>query len=161
MFGNRLKKGFSDRSRLLETPQQRGRRHMKRLSAITLALLAGLAFQGQAAQPAHAGSFTVTVTPKGKKAEAISKGMSRWSKIRERINRARVNQNGSGNTANLSQSGSGNNLGVYQRGTGHSATASQDGNNNTLGIFQFGKNTSTNTSQTGNGETSFIFQGGW
>jgi hypothetical protein len=128
---------------------------------MTLALLAALATAGHVTQPAQAGSITVTITPKGKKAEAISKGLSRWSKVRDRINRARVEQNGSGNTANLSQSGSGNNLGVFQRGTGHSATASQDGNNNTLGIFQFGKNTSTNTSQTGDGKASFIFQGGW
>jgi hypothetical protein len=134
---------------------------MKRLTAMTLALLAGLATASHVTQPAEAGSITIKVTPKGKKAEAISKGLNRWSKVRDRINNARVEQNGNGNTAQLSQSGSGNNLGVFQHGSGHTATASQDGNNNTLGIFQFGKNTSTNTSQTGNGQTSFIFQGGW
>lgn len=134
---------------------------MKRLTAVTLALLAGMATASHVTQPAEAGSITIKVTPKGKKAEAISKGLNRWSKVRDRINRARVEQNGSGNTANLSQSGSGNNLGVFQHGSGHTATASQDGNNNTLGIFQFGKNTSTTTSQTGNGKASFIFQGGW
>jgi hypothetical protein len=134
---------------------------MKRLTAMTLALLAGLATASHVTQPAEAGSITIKATPKGKKAEAISKGLNRWSKVRNRINNARVEQNGNGNTANLSQRGSGNNLGVFQHGSGHTATASQDGNNNTLGIFQFGKNTSTNTSQTGNGQTSFIFQGGW
>jgi hypothetical protein len=134
---------------------------MKRLTAMTLALLAGMATASHVTQPAEAGSITIKVTPKGKKAEAISKGLNRWSKVRDRINNARVEQNGNGNTAQLSQSGSGNNLGVFQHGSGHTATASQDGNNNTLGIFQFGKNTSTNTSQTGNGQTSFIFQGGW
>ncbi len=134
---------------------------MKRMTAMTLALLAGLATAGHVTEPAQAGSITIKVTPKGKKAEAISKGLNRWSKVRNRINNARVEQNGSGNTAHLSQSGNGNNVAVFQRGTGHSATASQDGNNNTLGIFQFGKNTSTNTSQTGDGKASFIFQGGW
>lgn len=130
------------------------------VSAAFLALSLGLAPMYIPA-PADAGSFTVKLTPKGKRAEKVQKGLERWAQIRQRRNEARVEQSGNGNSAELSQNGGGNWLGVFQRGSGHSATASQDGNNNTLGIFQFGKNTSTNTSQTGNGQFSLIFQGGW
>jgi hypothetical protein len=127
-----------------------------------LALMIGLTPLAFAPAPAEAGgSVTVTVTPKGKGAKAVKKGLTVLSKVQERRNQVRVQQNGSGNGAYVSQNGSGNWLGVFQRGSGHSATASQDGNSNTLGIFQFGKNTSTSTTQTGNGKVGLIFQGGW
>ncbi len=113
------------------------------------------------AAPADAGSVTIKVTPKGNKGEKLLRGFERLSRIPDRRNKARVEQNGGGNSAEVSQQGQGNRLGVFQRGSGHSAIASQDGDNNTLGIFQFGKNTSTNTTQTGNGKSSLIFQRGW
>jgi hypothetical protein len=111
--------------------------------------------------PADAGSVTIAVKPKGKSAKVVEKGLTLLSRIQERRNRARIDQNGSGNTALVSQHGAGNTVGVFQRGRGHTAVASQDGDDNTLGIFQFGKNTTTNTSQTGNGRVGLIFQGGW
>lgn len=127
-----------------------------------LALMIGFAPVFYANAPAQAGgSVTVKLTPKGKQAKAIKKGLSFWSRVKERRNRARVDQRGGNNGAYVSQNGSGNSLGVFQRGSGHTATASQDGNNNTLGIFQFGKNTSSNVSQTGDGKFGLIFQGGW
>jgi hypothetical protein len=123
-----------------------------------LSMLIGLA---PMAAPVHAGSFTIKVTPTGKRADALQKGLDRLSAARARINQARIKQTGTGNSATATQNGSGNGLLVVQRGSGHSATVSQDGDNNRLGVFQFGKNTSTNTTQTGNGESGLIFQGGW
>jgi hypothetical protein len=111
--------------------------------------------------PADAGSVTVTVKPKGKSAKVVKKGLTVLSKIQARRNRARAEQNGSGNTALVSQHGEGNTLGVFQRGSGHTAIASQDGDDNTLGIFQLGKGTTTDTRQTGDGRVELIFQGGW
>lgn len=133
----------------------------KRLEAVLLAVSIGAAPLYTTTQAEAGGSVTVTVTPKGKKAEKIRRGLDRWAAARERRNAARIEQRGYGNTAEASQSGNGNTLGVYQRGKGHSATASQDGNNNALGVFQFGRNTSTTTSQTGDGQTKLIFQAGW
>ena len=117
-----------------------------------------------ATAPAHAGgSFTVEITPKGKGAQKLEKGLSIWSRIRERRqargNNANVDQRGSNNSAQVGQSGSGNNALVVQRGKGHSADVSQSGNNNALGVFQFGKNTSSSTTQTG-GQSGLIFQFG-
>lgn len=129
--------------------------------AAALALVIGVTPVMNAPSPAMAGgSFTVEISPKGKRADAWRKGLSFWSRLRERRNRARVEQRGDNNSAYVGQSGSGNSVGVFQRGSGHSATVSQEGDNNALGVFQFGKNTSTTTSQTG-GQTGLIFQGGW
>ncbi len=133
-------------------------RHWK---AAAMALLMGVTPAIYTSAPANAGSVTIKVTPKGKPAKAVKKGLTFLSRVQEARNRVRVEQYGSDNGAYVSQSGGGNWLGVFQRGSGHTATASQDGNNNTLGIFQFGKNTSTNTAQTGDGEFGLIFQGGW
>jgi major curlin subunit len=133
--------------------------------AAALAALIGVAPVVTATAPAQAGgSFTVQITPKGKGAEKLEKGLSIWSKLRDRRearrNRANVDQKGSNNAAYVGQSGNGNNALVVQRGKGHSASVSQSGDNNALGVFQFGKNTSSNTTQTG-GQSGLIFQGGW
>ncbi len=135
---------------------------MNRTQWIVPALVAaiGLTPLCQAA-PAKAGSITVTVTPKGKKAEKLKAGLERLGELQALRNRARVDQKGSANSASVSQDGSGNWLGVFQRGRGHTAVASQDGNNNAMGVFQFGKNTSTKTAQTGDGQVGLIFQAGW
>jgi hypothetical protein len=129
--------------------------------AAALAALIAIAPAITATAPANAGgSFTIAITPKGKKAEKLQKGLSVLSKIHEARNRAKVDQKGSNNAAYLGQSGNGNNALVVQRGKGHSASVSQSGNNNALGVFQFGKNTSSSTTQTG-GQSGLIIQGGW
>lgn len=133
--------------------------------AAALATLIGAAPVLTATAPAHAGgSVTIAITPKGKGAEKLEKGLSMWSRLRARReawrNRANVDQKGSNNAAQVSQSGNGNDVLVFQRGKGHSASVSQSGDNNALGVFQFGKNTSSSTTQTG-GQSGLIFQGGW
>jgi hypothetical protein len=132
--------------------------------AAAFAALIGATTVLTASAPAHAGSFTIEITPKGKGAEKLEKGLSIWSRIRDRRqarrNHANVDQRGSNNSAQVGQSGSSNNALVVQRGKGHSADVSQSGNNNALGVFQFGKNTSSSTTQTG-GQSGLIFQGGW
>lgn len=133
------------------------------LYATALACLIGAAvLLPLASAPAEAGSVTVKITPKTKiGTKMVEKGLTVVTKAQERHNAERIDQKGSGNSAEVSQSGDGNTLGVFQRGKGHTATASQDGNDNTLGIFQFGRNTSTTADQTGNGKTGLIIQGGW
>ena len=131
------------------------------LRAMAIACLIGIAPVGYASAPAAAGGVTITITPKGKSAKAVKKGLTVLTRIQERRNAARIDQKGNGNSAVVSQTGNDNTIGIFQRGSGHTATASQDGNNNTLGIIQFGKNTSTTASQTGNGKTGIIIQGGW
>jgi hypothetical protein len=127
--------------------------------AAALAVLIG--FAPVATAPAYAGgSFTVQITPKGKGAQKLEKGLSVLSKLQEARNRAKVDQKGSNNAAYVGQSGNSNNALVVQRGKGHSADVSQSGNNNALGVFQFGKNTSSSTTQTG-GQSGLIIQGGW
>lgn len=138
---------------------------MKYWKAAALAVLIGAMPVLIATAPAYAGgSFSIEITPKGKGAEKLEKGLGIWSRIRETRqawrNRANVDQRGSDNAAYVSQSGNGNNALVFQRGTGHSASVSQSGDNNALGVFQFGRNTSSSTTQTG-GQTGLIFQGGW
>lgn len=129
--------------------------------AAALATLIGFTPVVAATVPAHAGgSFTIAITPKGKKAEKLQKGLSVLSKIQQARNQAKVDQKGSNNAAYVDQSGNGNNALVVQRGKGHSASVSQSGNNNALGIIQFGKNTSSSTTQTG-GQSGLIIQGGW
>lgn len=137
---------------------------MKSWKTAALAALIGIMPALTAPAPAHAGSFTIEITPNGKGAEKLEKGLSVWSRIRETRqalrNRANVDQRGRNNAAYVSQSGNGNDALVVQRGEGHSASVSQSGDNNALGVFQFGKNTSSNTTQTG-GQSGLIFQGGW
>lgn len=132
--------------------------------AAALTALIGAAPVLTTSMPVEAGSFTVEITPKGKAAERLEKGLAVWSKLREKRrawrNRARIDQAGSNNAAQVGQNGSGNAALIVQRGKGHSAKVSQSGDDNTLGIFQFGKNTSTTTFQ-GGGENSLILQGGW
>jgi len=134
---------------------------MKRKHAILCAVALMLAAAPITTAPVEAGgSFTFSYTPDGKKAKALKRGLTKWSRFRDRVNSARVKQRGRNNSAHLGQSGDGNTVGVYQRGSGHSASASQTNGGNTLGIFQFGKNTSTDVTQNG-GETGLIIQGGW
>jgi hypothetical protein len=131
------------------------------LRAVALACLIGSLAAPGLSQTVEAGSVTVTITPKGKSAKVVRKGLKVLTRVQERRNAAAIDQKGEGNSALVSQTGQGNALAVFQRGNGHSAAASQDGNNNALGVFQFGRNTSTTASQTGNGKTGIIIQGGW
>lgn len=114
-----------------------------------------------AASPADAGSISLTVTPKGDSATAISRGLQLYSWAKGLESRARITQKGTGNAAAISQSGSGNSAAVFQRGSGHTGTIAQNGDNNVYGLFQLGRNTSTNVSQTGSGKVGFTFLGGW
>lgn len=114
-----------------------------------------------AASPAAAGSISLTVTPKGDSATAISRGLQIYSWAKGLESRARVSQKGTGNAAAIGQSGSGNWAGVFQRGSGHTGTIAQNGDNNAYGLFQFGRNTSSSVTQTGSGKTGFTFLGGW
>jgi hypothetical protein len=66
-------------------------------------------------------------------------------------NRARVSQQGDGNSVAISQSGNGNLAIVRQVGDGHEATLVQDGNRNRAVIIQVGKPSSVNVEQLGNG----------
>jgi hypothetical protein len=110
--------------------------------------------------PAEAGSVSIKISPKGKNAKKLQKGLQILSLIQNAKNLAKVQQNGSGNAVGLAQSGGGNAVGVFQDGDGHTAVANQSGGNNALGIIQLGKNTHTDVSQNG-GETGLIIQGGW
>lgn len=127
-----------------------------RRSAACAALLAI-----HAATPADAGSVSLTITPKGDSATAISQGLRIYSWAKGIESRARVSQRGTGNAAAIGQSGSSNWAGIFQRGSGHTGTISQTGDNNAYGIFQFGRNTSSNVTQTGSGKVGFTFLGGW
>jgi hypothetical protein len=110
--------------------------------------------------PAEAGSITLKISPKGKKAKQLQQGLAIFGALQNARNVAKAYQNGNGNAIGGAQNGSGNVLGVIQEGDGHTAVATQNGGNNALGIIQFGKGTHTDVSQNG-GETGLIIQGGW
>lgn len=109
------------------------------------------------------GRVGFTVQPKGQDAELIRTGLELYSLTRSwrKKNRARVDQQGSGNGAAISQHGENNNAGIFQRGHGNSASISQNGNNNAFALFQFGKNGNTAVTQNGNGNAGVRFEGGW
>lgn len=123
------------------------------LIAALMSLIIGVA-------PASAGTFTLSIQPKGKDAAALSTGLRLYSLFSNKKNEAKVVQNGKNNASGIAQNGSGNVVGVFQKGKGHTSIVTQNGNNNALGVFQFGKNTSSNVVQNG-GRTGLIFQGGW
>jgi len=129
-----------------------------RITAVLLSLTLGLSALGG---PASADGFSFTYTPKGDEAKAIGVGLKLYSFTQSRKNRAKVEQNGTGNAAGVSQKGRGNVVGIFQRGKKNTATASQNGDNNALGIFQFGKGNATNVTQRGNDNIGLVFQGGW
>ncbi len=108
---------------------------------------------------AEAGSINITVTPKGKVARFIEKGLALYDKARP--NSAKVEQSGSGNGAGIAQSGSGNVGRIIQRGSGNTGTLTQTGNNNAFALIQLGKNRSSSVTQTGNGKVGFRLQAGW
>ncbi|MEZ5827715.1 MAG: curlin [Hyphomicrobiales bacterium] len=127
------------------------------LAAAAIVLTMGLA------TPASAGSFTISLTPRGDSADLIRNGLQIYGIVNELQgkNKAKVDQKGRDNAAAVSQSGAGNYGLVYQRGRSHSATLSQAGRNNTYGIFQFGKATNVDVVQVGRGDVGLVFQGGW
>lgn len=130
------------------------RAHPRVAASAAIAMLA-------AVSPAHAGSISLTVTPKGDSATVISRGLQIYSWAKGLESRARIAQRGTGNAAGIVQSGSGNSAAVFQRGSGHTGTITQSGDNNVYGLFQLGRNTSSNVTQTGSGKVGFTFLGGW
>jgi len=135
---------------------------------ITTRLKAGLAatviaLAAIASTPASAGSFTLSLTPRGDSAEMIRTGLEIYGLVNnlKGKNHAKVDQKGRNNAAAVSQKGKGNVGLVYQRGRGHEATLTQAGRNNAYGIFQFGKATNVDVAQFGRGDVGLIFQGGW
>lgn len=133
---------------------------MPRTKILSLLLAATLGLATLSA-PAAAGGFSITLSPKGKEAKAISTGLQLYSLAQSFKNSAKVSQKGVGNGAAISQNGSGNVASVFQKGKNNTATATQNGNNNLLGIFQFGKGNATSVTQTGNGKVGLVFQGRW
>ena len=134
-----------------------------RYASLGAALLGLLAVQ--VATPASAGSFSVSLTPKGETADLIRHGLQIYSAVEQqkskKKNSAKVNQKGRNNAAAVRQKGGGNYGLVHQRGDGHTATLAQDGRNNAFGVFQFGRNTNADIAQTGNGNVGLLFVGGW
>jgi hypothetical protein len=135
---------------------------------ITTTLKAGLAatiisVAVVASTPASAGSFTLSLTPRGDSADLIRSGLEIYGMVNELKgkNHAKVDQKGRNNAAAVSQKGKGNYGLVYQRGRGHQATLTQAGRDNAFGIFQFGKATNVDVAQFGRGDVGLIFQGGW
>jgi len=135
---------------------------------ITTTLKAGLAATviivvAIASTPASAGSFTLSLTPRGDSAELIRSGLEIYGLANDLKgkNHAKVHQKGRNNAAAVSQKGKGNYGLVYQRGRGHEATLTQAGRNNAFGIFQFGKATNVDVAQFGRGDVGLIFQGDW
>jgi hypothetical protein len=135
---------------------------------ITTTLKAGLAATviivvAIASTPASAGSFTLSLTPRGDSAELIRSGLEIYGLVNglKGKNHAKVHQKGRNNAAAVSQKGKGNYGLVYQRGRGHEAILTQAGRNNAFGIFQFGKATNVDVAQFGRGDVGLIFQCGW
>ncbi|MGH6736627.1 MAG: curlin [Methyloceanibacter sp.] len=116
-----------------------------------------------ASGPASAGSFTLSLTPKGESADVIRHGLQIYGMVNELKgkNHAKVDQKGRNNAAAVSQKGKGNSGLVYQRGDNHAATLTQAGRNNAFGIFQFGRATNVDVAQYGKGDVGLVFQGGW
>lgn len=127
------------------------------LAAAVIALVAS------ASTPASAGSFTLSLTPRGESADLVRHGLEIYGIVNELQgkNKARVDQKGRNNAAAIDQKGAGNHGLVYQRGRGHTATLTQAGRNNAYGIFQFGRATNVNVTQFGRGDVGLVFQGGW
>jgi hypothetical protein len=109
------------------------------------------------------GRVGFTVTPKGEQVEVIQTGLALYSLTRSwrKKNRARVDQQGSGNGAAIAQHGQNNWAGVFQRGQGNSGSISQNGDNNAFALFQFGKKGNTAVTQNGDGNVGLSFEGGW
>ncbi len=105
-------------------------------------------------------SVSISVTPKGKSAVAMRQALAAHSRVNG-LNRATIQQKGSGNAAGIGQHGTGNVAGIYQNGRKNIATGSQTGNNNALAIVQLGNNKTANVKQTGNNKTQIVFQAGF
>jgi hypothetical protein len=123
---------------------------------VALAIAAPLAPATALAKPKQ---VTVVITPKNP--AALQRGLHALSNIQARRNEARIRQEGTDNSATVTQTGSGNTAGVFQRGRGHTANVTQDGNNNTIGVIQLGRNATANPVQTGDGRAQLIIQRGW
>lgn len=113
--------------------------------------------------PASAGSFTLSLTPRGDSADLIRSGLQIYGIVNELQgkNHAKVKQKGRNNAAAVSQQGAGNYGLVYQNGKGHGATLTQAGRDNAMGVFQFGRATNADVIQAGRGDVGLVFQGGW
>jgi len=77
-----------------------------------------------ASTPASAGSFTLSLTPRGDSAEMVRTGLEIYGLVNDLKgkNHAKVDQKGRNNAAAVSQKSEGNYALVYQRGRGHEAT---------------------------------------
>jgi len=122
-----------------------------------------IALTAAAATPASAGSFTLSLTPRGESADLVRSGLQIYGIVNglKGENHAKVKQKGRNNAAAVRQKGKGNYGLVYQKGKGHEATLDQAGRNNALGLFQFGRATNADVVQYGRGEVGLVFQGGW
>ena len=133
----------------------------KSLVAGLIALTMGTATLVPIAQARNHGQVTVTITPRGEQANAIRAGLGLYSLISKSRNRAKVDQQGTGNGAAIAQNGRGNFAEVFQRGHGQSGTITQNGNDNALGLIQLGRRTTGSFTQNGNGKSGLVLQGGW
>lgn len=132
---------------------------------LSLAMLAAATPLAIPSVPANAGSIGFTVSPKGEDAEALRAGLRLYSAVRSirksSKNRAKVEQQGEGNGAGISQRGENNWAHVFQNGRGNTGTISQNGNDNAFALVQMGKRNNTQVTQNGNGNAGLRFEWGW
>jgi hypothetical protein len=131
------------------------------LAAALIAVTLSPALTG-AAEAGSRGSVSISVNPTNHDEERLMRaGLGIYSLIRGSRNSSSIHQNGTGNSAGLSQNGRNNGALIHQRGRGHEGTIQQNGDNNRYGLFQFGRNTTGHVVQNGNGRTGATFQFGW
>lgn len=129
------------------------------LAAAFVALSIGIA--GLVTPAAAGGSVSISVAPANAKQEkAMRAGLGLYA-LYNGIRNGGIRQRGTGNSAGLSQNGTGNLGIVHQEGRGHDGTLQQNGNGNSYGLFQFGRNTSGHVAQSGTGGTGATIQFGW